>query len=128
AEVTQLDCVEGMVAVEVPGRPGDQDLASGRDGGDACRPVDPETHVAVARLLRIAGVDADADADRAILGPRLGRERALRCDGRRDGLPGLLEEHEERVALRPEFAATVRRPGRTCDLAMPSQQLRVPVA
>src|SRR3954447_26208934 len=109
-------------------RAGTGDRRALRDRRDPCRPVDPETHVAVAGLLCIAGVDADPDADRGVVRPRLCPESTLDSARRGDPLPRLLEIDEERVALRAELVAAVRRPGLAGDRSMPRQQLRVAVA
>lgn len=67
---------------------GDDDLPAVGDGGDACRAVDVETHVPVARALGLACVDSDPDAERNGLRPdgraELGLDPRRRPD-RRDG-------------------------------------------
>src|SRR6185503_4391952 len=80
------------------------------------------------RALRLAGVEAHADPNFDSWRPGLRGERALRLDGGGDGLERVVEEHEERVALRALLAAAVARDRLAHDRGVALQHRRVGVA
>ena len=61
--------------------------------------VDRKADIALAVDGGLAGVDAHADLHDPVLRPLVGRQGALRRDGRRDRSPRAAEHEEERVAL-----------------------------
>ena len=86
---------------EAAGRLGEDDLPAVGSGGDPRRAVDVDADVALVGHDRLAGVDAHADADRAVL------ERVPRFGGRRDGVGGARKRDEEGVALGVDLDARV---------------------
>ena len=77
---------------------------------DARCPVDVEASVEAVGLHRLAGVEADPDADRLRLPVVLG-ERPLAGDRGRDGVARVREREEEAVSLHLHLDAVVRREG-----------------
>ena len=107
---------------ERAGRLGEQHLSAVLDGGDARSPVDVEADVPFLGHARLAGVYAHAHADRA-------SGEATLCFRRRgDCVGGARERHEERVALRVDLDAVVRRACLADDPAMLGERGAVPVA
>ena len=88
---------------EVPRRLGQQHLVSVSGRRDACSPVHVETHVPFVREDRLAGMDPHANPDRAH------REGGLSDPRRLDRVTRSSEGEEERVTLRVDFDASVRR-------------------
>jgi hypothetical protein len=68
-----------------------------------------DAHVLASGKLRLAGVHPHADAHPHVIHPGVGRELALGLHGRADGIQGARKGYEERVALRTDHAAIVRR-------------------
>ena len=89
--------------------------------------VHGETDVLVAGQGRLAGVDADPDAQLDSLGPPLRGECALRRHGGLDRLLRPVEGDEERVAVGVEFSSTRLRPGRAQQLLVLPHDLPVAV-
>jgi hypothetical protein len=89
-------------------RCGDDHLPAVARGADPGRAVDVDSYVALAGDMRIAGVNSDADADRAARKPcARGSRRCERAGCGREG-------DEERVALRVDLDSAVR-PERLAD-------------
>ena len=99
-------------STRLPRRLGQQYLISVSGGRDACSSVHVETHIPLVRKDRLAGMDPDANPDRAR------RERVLSDPRRLDGVARSSEGEEERVTLRVDFDASVRRRRLTKDPAM----------
>jgi len=118
AEVTNID--SGIE--EIARRMRDQHLAAVSGGGNARGSVHIDTDVVLAGDDGLAGVDAYADANRAV------GERALRSLGGGDGAGGALKRHEEGVALRTDLDATVVLEGAPEDAPVLSEDIHVPVA
>ena len=72
------------------------------DGGDASGPVDVEAAVVVARTMGLARMEPDPHPDHDVIGPRFGRDRSLRLDGRPDSGDRLREDREQGVSLCPD--------------------------
>ena len=71
------------------------------------RTYDVEPQVTLLAKRGLARVQAHPHADRGVLGPRVLGVRALRLDGRRDGVASAGEGEEERVALRVDLGPVV---------------------
>ena len=112
-----------VLATSAAGRVRDEDLAAVADRRDPRGPVDVEPDEAAAGLARLAGVEAHPDAIAGVVRPRLGGERALRLDGRRDRRPGAGEDDEERVALGALLDPGVRGERRAQDRPMALAEL-----
>ena len=104
---------------EVPRGLGQQHLVSVSGRRDACSPVHVETHVAFAREYRLAGMDPHANPDRAH------REGGLSDPRRLDRVTRSSEGEEERVTLRVDFDASVRRRRLTKDPAVLGEHVDV---
>ncbi len=77
AERPERDPALDVVAHEVARRPRDDDLAAVRGRADPRRNDDVHADVALLAQVRLAGVDADAQAHDAVRRPRLGLEGTL---------------------------------------------------
>ena len=108
AEIEQLHVQELAVLDDPGGRVGEQDLASVRGRADPRRAVDADADVAVVMQLRLGGVDTYPHAKTCSFGPVRGSDRTLGVDRGRNGIAGLLERGEERVALRIDDVTTAR--------------------
>ncbi len=96
------EIANGCVCIEEPSRRlGEDDLASVGRRCDASSAVDVHAHVALVRHERLAGVEADADADRP------GCEAFSRFLGGAHGLDRSRERDEERVSLRVDLDAVM---------------------
>src|SRR5262245_6622111 len=76
---------------------------------DPARAMDLLAGVVVPMWDSLACVDADADPDTTVLGPRIRRERALSLDCSSDRVGFACEDGEERVAVRPDLPSRVLR-------------------
>ena len=81
AEVDERHAVRQVVRDERRRRLGEQGLAADGDPTDPCAAVDGRAVVVVVAQLGLAGVEADADLDRARRRPGLGGEGALDREG-----------------------------------------------
>ena len=102
AEVAGSRAGRQVVGGQLVGRAGEDDLAAVPDGGDAGGPADLDPAVVVARAVGLAAVDAHPDADRGVLGPVVGLERALGGDRGGNRGAGFPERGEDGVALGPD--------------------------
>ncbi len=127
AEVPQRDPVDRAIDELVPDQAGGEDLAAVGQARDPRRPVDAQPDKALPGLFGTAGVDAHPDLDRRVIGPGLGRQRALRRDGGFDGVRGFVERDEERVAFGALLDASVGLARRPQDRAMALAQLGVAI-
>ena len=88
------------------------------DRGARHKDLSAVADVAASRSGRLARVEAHADPDLGAAGPVVRGERALRRRGRRDRVPRLAKDAEERVALGvasiPPAAANVSRRSLWC--------------
>ena len=95
-----------------------KDLSAVADVANSRRRVHRVADVAASRSGRLARVEAHADPDLGAAGPVVRGERALRRRGRRDRVPRLAKDAEERVALGvasiPPAAANVSRRSLWC--------------
>jgi hypothetical protein len=105
SQVEELDAGRQLSLDELAGGPREQDLASVPRRADTGGAMNPEADVALAADGRLGRVDADADPDFLILGPAVIRQRALGCEGRREGVPRPPERDEEGVALGVDLVA-----------------------
>ncbi len=87
-----------------------------------------DSDVGLGRDLRLAGVEADADADIGVRRPWLGREGSLRGGGGGDGSGRGRERDEERVALGPELLPALGSEGGPHQLLVARQYRRPTVA
>ena len=127
AEVAHGHSVD-LVLDELARRVGQQHLPAVRNRADARRPVDADAHVALVPDDGLAGVQADADADLAAVGPIMGREGALDRDGGAQRRARAREREEEGVALRVDLATVTSRHGLADDLPVLLEKLGVAVA
>src|SRR5260370_6044459 len=90
---------------EVAGRLREQHLPAVISAHDACRLMHAQSHVALSRTLRLAGVQAHAHPHRYSFRPGMGEEGPLASDRCRDGIGGARKGHEERIPLRVNLIA-----------------------
>ena len=109
------------------GRCGHHDLATMGGVDHSRRLVDSERDVVVTVRRGETGVQSHPHSDRRVIGPRLGRELALRTDARVDGGDRIGKRDEERITFRLHLPARAA-PRGAQDLAMPLEQHGVPVA
>ena len=119
-EPVQPEVATGLAAKRVTVASDSDDLPAVRGRADPGGTVDVEADVALVGDDGVAGVDADPDADR-------GLRRSLDSLGCRDGVVGPTEGDEERVALRVDLDAVVRRRSRA-DPPVLGQQVGVVLA
>jgi hypothetical protein len=82
------------------GRPGDEDLATVRNGHQASGPVDFSSEVVPSPLLHLAGVETHPNPQRCRFGPLGGSQSLLRFHGSRESVPGPGESHSHPIAAR----------------------------
>jgi hypothetical protein len=126
-EVPHRDALDRVVDELVADQAGRQDLSAVGKGGKPRRAVDAESDQALPGLLGTAGVESHADLDGRVLGPWLGGQRALRRDGRLDGVGRLVERHEQGVTLGSLLDSTVGLGSSPEDLTVTTAQLGVAV-
>jgi hypothetical protein len=98
SEGTEEQAGRRLVSRNLPCRLRDDNLVAVARGADARGDVDIEADVALLEKLRLPGVQPDADADHAVVGPGLGRERPLDVGGGGDRLARGGEREERSVA------------------------------
>jgi hypothetical protein len=96
---SEVDGLEPYVDEEVARHLRDQDLPPVRDRADPRRPDHVNPYVPFRAALGLACVQAHAHGHTHLLGPLLGRERALRLDGGCRRLGCARKGNHERVAL-----------------------------
>jgi hypothetical protein len=111
-QAAQRDLGSEIRRCQRPNRVGDHDLAAVRRGRDPRRAIDVQPDEPGRGAGGLPGVQAHAHAHLDAVRPRLGGERALRIDRREHRVLGVVEKHEERVALGALLAAAVAREGR----------------
>ncbi len=106
-EVTKGDVRDGIVAEQFARRLGHEHLAAVPCRGDPRPAVDTESDIALTAHRRLARVDAHADTQLSVVGPRMLGEAELARDRAGDGVLGAPEGDEERVSLRVDLVAAV---------------------
>jgi hypothetical protein len=106
----------------------DEDLASVACRADAGGAVDGEARVAAVDRRRLTCVHADPHLYLGLVRPRIAGECALSFDSREHGLVRAPERVEERVSLRVDLVAPVRRERLAQQPLVLGQHLRVAVA
>ena len=104
------------------------DLLAVRRGAHSGSDDDVHPDVTLRAELRLPGVDADAQAVRLLVGPRLLRERALDRGGGRHGVAGSREREEYTVAGPVDLDAAVVGCGHAHELAHPCPRWAEPLA
>ena len=97
------------------------------DCRNASGPVDAQANQAGRRLRGLPRVETHADTDRFAAWPRVGAERSLHLDRRRDTGTRRREHREERVTLGVNLLAAVCGKARPDQPMMISQYLRVQI-
>jgi hypothetical protein len=113
------ELAERVVFDETSRRLGEDDLAPVCGRGDAGSAVDVHADVALVGDDRLAGVDADAHANRA------GFQGAARVGGGRDCVGGTREGNEEGIALRVDLDSALGSAGLSDQPPMLGECLRV---
>jgi hypothetical protein len=128
SEVQELDTGRKLFLDELTGGAREKDLTAVTGGADTGCTMDAEADVALPADGRLGCVDADADAYLLSMGPRVVRERALRQEGRGDGVLRAGEGDEERVALRVDLVTARSLEGGAKQALMLGQDAAVLVA
>src|SRR5512132_801544 len=100
AEIPQPNLTRQVLAEQLAGGLGDQDLPTMARRTDTRRPVHVQTGVVATDQDRLPRVGPHPYAQDRAIRPRVLGERPLPGHSRRDGLTGLGERDEKRIALR----------------------------